>query len=598
MVVVKRSTLQDAEVKGGTGTPSSAFDLHSWQGLTAVLKAGRDAGLNAQEYAVFRDLVLEYAQKRGDAELKTKIDLIVNNFSKQRPVYEELKKSLPENEKEENKTPTITRKEGTPEPSRRVVQTGRRTPSFTLVQKESVPEPVVQAVPENTKQPEPIVLPLAEPVEPTPEFQPVVPPVPYSVDAESEEQKAPEENHEVENEPPTPENASVEEPKSLAPESLKSVEEYRVRITEIKRMVNAHVGNPITLIDSKNNLGRTYMNALLTAMKATGPGSTQDPHAAMAKLEEAFSAIDAHAHEVQKPSSPEEPPVISVPEKTSPSTEIENAKIPEPQKPEEIQTSPRIPDEVQVPVSESPVVSEPERKQQDTPELPESVVIEKEPPEPEITEPEVVPVPEIVPEPPKPHDSLPERKRGRFVIPALFDSESKKDDETVTPKSEMPTPPSPNRERTPDIEKQTTTLPDMRVSRLSIPQVPFNPPIDVALPHQKPVRQDELAAPEVSAALNELLHEWKIFAGSGLFGIGPGGMDHPLYQQLSKLSMGEVVSGRWEGAKPSITRTIKDYIDAWRHEQAIAYNPTETFDHYLRRVVERILKRQKGEIIV
>jgi hypothetical protein len=58
--------------------------------------------------------------------------------------------------------------------------------------------------------------------------------------------------------------------------------------------------------------------------------------------------------------------------------------------------------------------------------------------------------------------------------------------------------------------------------------------------------------------------------------------------------MGEVLSGRYDGADMKIVHAIKDYVDAWRHEQGIAYNPKETFEHYLRRVSLRIMKRQKG----
>jgi hypothetical protein len=106
-------------------------------------------------------------------------------------------------------------------------------------------------------------------------------------------------------------------------------------------------------------------------------------------------------------------------------------------------------------------------------------------------------------------------------------------------------------------------------------------------------RQADLMSPDITVALNQLLGEWSIFAGSGLFGIGPGGAEHPLYKSLANLSMGEVVAGRWEKATPDLRRTIKDYVDAWRHEQGVAYNPTETFEHYLRRVVHRILRRQR-----
>jgi hypothetical protein len=104
--------------------------------------------------------------------------------------------------------------------------------------------------------------------------------------------------------------------------------------------------------------------------------------------------------------------------------------------------------------------------------------------------------------------------------------------------------------------------------------------------------QSELFSPKITDALHQLLHEWTIFGGSGLFGIGPGGSEHPLYIKLSTLSMGEVLAGRWEKADPKLIKVIKQYVDAWRHEQGIAYTIDETFEHYLRRVVQKILKRQ------
>jgi hypothetical protein len=106
------------------------------------------------------------------------------------------------------------------------------------------------------------------------------------------------------------------------------------------------------------------------------------------------------------------------------------------------------------------------------------------------------------------------------------------------------------------------------------------------------VKQTELSTPQITTMLNKLLHEWSIFGGSGLFGMGPGGAEHPLFKQLSVLSMGEVVAGRWNNADPKVIKIIKQYVDAWRHEQGIIFTPNETFEHYLRRVVQRIVKRQ------
>ena len=115
-------------------------------------------------------------------------------------------------------------------------------------------------------------------------------------------------------------------------------------------------------------------------------------------------------------------------------------------------------------------------------------------------------------------------------------------------------------------------------------------------PTEVAVRQTELFTPEITEALDTLLHEWSIFSSSGIFGTGPGGPEHPLYQKISPLSMGEVIAGRWEGSTPKIQKIIKEYIDAWRHEQGIAYTINETFEHYLRRVVQKILKRQNKSL--
>jgi len=104
----------------------------------------------------------------------------------------------------------------------------------------------------------------------------------------------------------------------------------------------------------------------------------------------------------------------------------------------------------------------------------------------------------------------------------------------------------------------------------------------------------DLQGPLVTEGLYQLLSEWKIFNSSGFFGTGPSGVEHPLYKRLAPLAMGVVTSGRFDGATKEVTNSINDYVNAWRHEQGITYTSIETFDHYLRRVVQRILKRKNG----
>ncbi|MEZ4200440.1 MAG: hypothetical protein R3B69_02510 [Candidatus Paceibacterota bacterium] len=106
---------------------------------------------------------------------------------------------------------------------------------------------------------------------------------------------------------------------------------------------------------------------------------------------------------------------------------------------------------------------------------------------------------------------------------------------------------------------------------------------------------DDVMAPQVTAGLEQLLSEWKLFKRSGLLGTGPNGIEHPLYKQLAVMPMAAVISGRFEGATPEIKQSITDYMNGWRYEQGVVHQMNEQFEHYLRRVILSILKRQKEE---
>lgn len=97
--------------------------------------------------------------------------------------------------------------------------------------------------------------------------------------------------------------------------------------------------------------------------------------------------------------------------------------------------------------------------------------------------------------------------------------------------------------------------------------------------------QDEM----ITQGLEQLLNEWKIFDKSGLFGMGPKGINHPLYEEMRNLSMITILNGTYRGATAEVTSSVNDYINGWRYEQAIVPQHTETFDNYLRRVVRKIL---------
>jgi hypothetical protein len=104
---------------------------------------------------------------------------------------------------------------------------------------------------------------------------------------------------------------------------------------------------------------------------------------------------------------------------------------------------------------------------------------------------------------------------------------------------------------------------------------------------------DPLLTPAVTAGLGQLLSEWGLFKSSGIFGTGPSGKDHILYQKLAPLTMAAVIAGRFEGVTPQIKQSITDYMNGWRYEEEIIHEHQETFEHYLRRVIFHILNKTK-----
>lgn len=104
---------------------------------------------------------------------------------------------------------------------------------------------------------------------------------------------------------------------------------------------------------------------------------------------------------------------------------------------------------------------------------------------------------------------------------------------------------------------------------------------------------DPLHAPEVDAGLEQLLQEWNLFKSSGLFGTGPNGREHPLFKKLAPMMIQDVAQGRFADARPEVTQSITDYMNGWRYEQGIVYEPGESFETYLRRVIRFIIDSKK-----
>ncbi len=522
-----KSTSDSAVLDDKRPEGSSSFDLRSWQGLTEVLRAGKDA-LSANDYAEFRNLILGYAQQGGDVEIRAHIDKIIATFGTARSDV------VPEKHATGNATESV--KPSLVHPSGIGVQ--RMQPRFVVSSRS-----IVEAEKVSTKVIVPPT-PITQNEVPHIKEKPVIPPPHPSI--------AEELLHEAQVLPniATPEPVVV--PAVFAPEpipntSSASLEESKARITQIKRDVHEHIGNPVALIDTHNEAGKKYMTSLLSALKATGSGSTEGVGTAMHELESAYKELTSNV-------PPEEP----IEEK------IESVLAPEPF----VLTMPVV--EIQ----EEPVLD----------------VVEV--------------LPEIIPEPvvetateidvEEKEEGEPVKHSAASTLASILKQQPKSHDIQPAPKVDEAVGREPYLANEKRWESEGGAFPQTKhahkgIAATNLDAIKVETGIDAS---NIAVRQSELSAPEITKELHDLLHEWKIFSGSGLFGIGPGGSEHPLYLKIAQLSMGEVLAGRWDASDPKVVKTIKEYVNAWRHEQGVAHSVDETFEHYLRRVVQRILKRR------
>ncbi len=339
--------------------------------------------------------------------------------------------------------------------------------------------------------------------------------------------------------PTTPPPPPSTPPAQAMPTTAPVGEGVNARINEIKRVVNGKVGNPVHLIDIDNELGREYMAALLDAMKKANGGQSGEVATAMERLELAFATVMKILEKgIEKKLEPEvapepvtpSPPPVPTPEKTI--TQAESVAAP-------VEAVPPAPDKMPIekstatdvlPQSEIPAVSVPIRK--------------IEPPTPPIPKPSLesvkAPVEKELVEEPSPLVSVAEEKK---------------------------------------LKKELRDETKREIEKLESSQAAAD------------AEADPLTNRAVTNGLKQLLSEWSLFKSSGIFGTGPNGIEHPLYKQISGLQMQVVVTGRFEDANPQIRQSISDYMNGWRYEEGVVYEPTETFEHYLRRVIKRILDR-------
>ena len=552
-----KSTSHSAVLGSNTKGDISAPDLRSWQGLTEILRKGKESLKDQYAYAEFRNLVLEYAQKGGDEEVRKKIDALVQSFTV--PVNN----TEPPHIQNENASPNISKSFS--EEAIKAQHIPQTVADDVAIEKEKVTAKVVVPI----RRSSPSFLPksvVAHEIE-----------VPEILHGEEtflplkNVQKPERELGEIQNTQILKNVEKSEPSEPIAPPSYKSMEEHKARITEIKRMVHDRIGNPATLIDTHNASGKKYMIALLIALKATNAGSPVSIETAMTALEEAYKNM---LDETASVTTPEESVLVSeIPQAPSPSEVVIE--------PTSVTQAPQLYDKDEVDTVVNHEVSTPS-----TFELPhehESMPLKRD------VENEFV------------STVLPQRSPASIMTSFRANPRTVNTDQSLSPAiptetSEMSPAPETNDDmhvpfnlvRTQSID-ETVVEQKSEISNLIQPIKQYEQ-VNSTDVH---THQSELSSPEISASLNGLLHEWPLFSGSGFLGIGPGGIEHPLYQRLSKLSMGEVLAGRWEKADAKVIRTIKEYVDAWRHEQGIAYTINETFEHYLRRVVNRILKRQK-----
>lgn len=599
------STLSDSV--SPNGVTKKTYDLKSWQGLTEVLKDGKNA-LPPDVYAEFRNLILQYAQHGGDVEYKKQVDDIIASFAT---------RDVPEITATTKDDAVTLQTDVSSEQSVKtetVVTSRRIQPRFDT--------PVIPPVKQEHEQPHDALvtqkveqnkvtatLPVVEQTERESEV--------VTQDALGDKEyvddlKEPT-SHEISFLPKEIFEPEISEVPAVVP-VISSPEEYKKRIAEIKRIVNAHYENPVALMAAPEGLGKVYMNALLAALKAVGPGVSGDPAPVISQLEKAFDALVNI--QIQK-KTPEI--IVQVEEKSSVPEFSQEEILQEPQEAQvsfventlsrDISSVDRVDEvhsdivpviaEATAPLSPLTEIRDEVQEEGGTDTFSDGVSVE------EMVEPSVdvahkqITRTEQIKHAFQKTDSLISSVVSS-VHKSIEDNLSNHEDNTdegdsghtqsdtqIVQKS-----PSIQSETNQYVETQTKTFPHNKWTRKELGKTaPIEKGFDTS---NHEVKQAELYAPKTTAMLNNLLHEWSIFSVSGFLGTGPSGAEHPLFLTLAPLSMGEVIAGRWEGVNPKLLKIIKQYIDAWRHEQGLTYTLSETFEHYLRRVVDRIAKRQNG----
>lgn len=339
------------------------------------------------------------------------------------------------------------------------------------------------------------------------------------------------------------------------------------RINEIKSIVNQKVGNPVNLIEAHNLIGREYMNALLDAMKKANGGQQGDVATSMERLEKAFVAVtSALTSDKVERVTPVSIAPTQVPPTPIPSAETAAAKK-------------EIAPEVKIPVAPAELVREREPQQQARTIEVKSNVQHATTQTPQASPQRVVTSMAPVSSFTKSPVNNQSQQQTRTQVPHANQQASQRREVLQATPAAQTAIHSVAQDKEEQNRKHESQIRAMAQS---------------AEAEKKRIAElDPLLTPAVTAGLGQLLSEWGLFKSSGIFGTGPSGKDHPLYQKLAPLTMAAVIAGRFEGVTPQIKQSITDYMNGWRYEEEIIHEHQETFEHYLRRVIFHILNKNK-----